>query len=59
MVNFLMNCEEINLKFMLRIICSVQSTRPQEYCRIARVCNAVHGKLDKQKLKVIDEQFLS
>ena len=53
------NCEEISLKFMLRIICSVQGTRPQEYCRVFRECNAVQGKSDKQKLKVIDEQFLT
>ena len=43
---------------MLRIICSLQDTRPQKYRRISRERNALQGKLDKQKLKVIDEQFL-
>ena len=44
---------------MRRIICSEQGNFSQEYWRISRKFNAVQGKSDKQKLKVIDEQFLS
>ena len=43
------NCEEINFQFMRRIICSEQGKFSQEYCRISRKFNAVHGELDKQK----------
>ena len=43
---------------MLRIICSAQGKFSQEYWRISRKFNAVRGKSDKQKWKVIDEQFL-
>ena len=43
---------------MLRIICSAQGKFSLEYWRISRKFNAVQGRLDKQKWKVIDEQFL-
>jgi len=50
---------EINFKFMRRIIYSEQDKFSQEYWLISIKYNAVQGKLDKQKIIFIDEQFLS